>query len=125
VRRRDHSGCAAARPKRSPIPPKRPHVTYTPTTKNATSFTTDSTATAVMRPVWCLVKSRFLAPKRMPKSASVHATRKVGSKMSSTDSSRRIIVKETDTALSWSAMYGIIPPTTSRATRVPSGADFP
>ncbi len=85
----------------------------------------DSTATAVMSPVCRLVKSRLRAPKRMPKSARVTATRSVGSKTSSTDCSRRIILKEADTALSWSAMYGIIPHTTSTATSVPSGADFP
>ncbi len=34
-------------------------------------------------------------------------------------------MNEADTAFSWSAMYGIMPPTTSTATSVPSGADLP
>jgi hypothetical protein len=61
----------------------------------------------------------------MPKTASVPATRRVGSKTSRTELSRRIRVNDVDTAFSWSAMYGIIPHTTSTATSVPSGADLP
>src|SRR4029453_5455397 len=115
----------AAPPKTSAKPPNRLQVTYTPTRRNAASFTTDSTATAVISPVCRLVKSRLRAPNRMPKRARVTATTSVGSNTSSTDSSRRIMRNEADTAFSCSAMYGIMPHTTSTATSVPSEADFP
>ena len=75
-----------------------------PTSRNASSLTSDSTATAVMSPVCRLVKSRLRAPKRMPNSASVTAIRSVGSPTSRTESSWMIILKEADTARSWSAM---------------------
>ncbi len=78
-----------------------------------------------MRPVCRLVKSRLRAPNRMPNRASVTATTRVGSKTSSTDSSRRIIRNDADTAFSCSAMYGIMPQTTRAATSVPRDADLP
>ncbi len=61
----------------------------------------------------------------MPKSASVPATSSVGSKPESSESPGIIIRNETDTAFNWSAMYGIIPTTTSTATSVPRAADLP
>ena len=91
-------------PKMSPRPPKIPQVTQMPTVRKATSLITDSAATAVMRPVCCLVKSRFRAPKRIPKRASVTATKRVGSNTSSTEPSCMIRLNVADTARSWSAM---------------------
>ena len=125
VRSRDQPGCAAARPKRSPKPSKSPQVTYTPTQRKATSLTTDSTATAVMSPVWCLVKSRLRAPNRMPNKASVPATSTVGSKISSTDDSRMIMREGHRHRLELQRDVGNHPPTTSSATSMPSGADLP
>jgi hypothetical protein len=71
------------------------------------------------------VKSRFRAPKKMPNSASVTAMSSVGSNVSRKAEGPSIRRRETETAFSWSAMYGIIPHTTSAATSVPSGADLP
>ena len=93
--------------------------------RNASSLTTDSTATAVSRPRCACVKSGLRAPKRIPNSPSTTATRRVGSNRSRIASCRRITLKDWDTAWSWSAMYGISPTTTRPATRAPSGADLP
>ncbi|PYM90904.1 MAG: hypothetical protein DME04_21180 [Candidatus Rokuibacteriota bacterium] len=65
------------------------------------------------------------APNKIPNRASVPATSSEGSKPDSSELSPIIIWNETDTALSCSAMYGIMPQTTSAATNVPSDADFP
>ena len=109
----------------SPIPPNSTHVTQTPAVRNARSFTTDSTATAVKRPRCACVKSGLRAPKRIPKTPRTTATRRVGSNTSRIVSWWRISLNDWDTAWSCSAMYGISPSTTSPATRAPSGADFP
>ena len=61
----------------------------------------------------------------MPKNPSVTATMSDGSKSASTESAGIIMRKDADTAFSCSAMYGIIPHTTSTATSVPSGPDLP
>ena len=121
VSRLDHSGWSAMREKMSAKPSKSPQVTKPPTSRKATSLTMDSTATADMSPVCSRVKSRLRAPKRMPKRASMAATSRAGSNPESTESPPIIMANDTDTALSWSAMYGIIPHTTRTATSVPSG----
>ncbi len=54
-------------------------VTKAPTATKATSLTTDSTATASIRPCWCSVASMWRVPNSTAKAASESATNSGGS----------------------------------------------
>ena len=86
------------------------NVTNTPTARKAMSFTSDSAATASIRPSWCSVASIWRVPNSTAKAAIDSAT---NSAMSPTTgmlaamsgrTSPMMVPSDADTALSWSAM---------------------
>ena len=66
------------RDSRSSLPGRWPRA-YTPTATNATSFTSDSSATARIMPWWCSVASICRVPNAMANTASSSATYSAGS----------------------------------------------